>query len=449
MNQENTESRAPSRLRSWRTAVAALLILTSTAAINAQFTKDVGWANALISKSKVANNAQRAELIGRVIDKLEPYRATEPDAKTLLTVLELERSLLVSESSSAKQAVARAIEAQPGAEQREALAAARTELLVATASSIEHVDPGSLSPQQVEQFTGLLKNVAKLYEGVRDPSLLGPESTAMSKILGFAEGLLKLRNSAEDPSSKEIFDGLSSTLGAFEPIIRHLDVSMPGPFSAIDIPAGIVTAINDNTALAWYESSLAIEELGNAIGGDPDALARLQRHADAIEEILSPETYGKAILDSISDSLVGRILLYESLRKLLGFEPRNWLEGRWIAIENNLGRRPSDKMGLIVRFARKGRTGLVSGYIVVPTEQSYKAKFLIGEEIFRGYTQKSGGSVWDHYATGGQCLSSSYHYMDEEGDKTWTNAVLIVKKGESYLEVGCNFWLLRFKKVSD
>ncbi|REJ75262.1 MAG: hypothetical protein DWQ47_07180 [Acidobacteria bacterium] len=442
MNLKDIRTKETSRLGIWSTTLMSLLVLASATMINAQFNKEISWANSLIEKSNATSSTDRADLIRKIIDKVEPYRHKDPDANSLLTVLEIQESLLRSESGPG-------IEASTGPERLKSLDAARMELLEATASSIEHVDPRSLTPQQVEQFAGLLKNVAKLYEGVKDPSLLGPESTALSRIFGFAEGVLKLRNSAEDPSTKRIFDGLSNTLGAFEPVVRRLNVSIPSPFKAIDIPAGIVTAINDNTAMAWYESSLAIEELGNAIAGDPDALARLQRHADAIEQILSPETYGRAILDSVSDGLVGRIPLFVSLRDLLGFSPRNWLEGRWIAVENNLGGRPSDQVGLVVRFVRKGRTGSVSGYIVTPTEQSFKARFLIGEEIFKGYTQKSGGIVWDYFATGGRCLSSSYHYMDEKGDKTWTNAVLIVPKGKSYLEVGCNFWLLRFKKISN
>lgn len=445
-----TESNYRNRTLRWnirRIAIITILALAATTTASAQLDAELVKVNKLVADSDVSGNSDRAEVLRQAIEKLEAFRDNDPDVRVLISILEVNEALLRVDDGVLDQNVGQAINAKSSTDRQKALDAVIVELLKRVAFTLRNIDPATLTAKEIRSFALFLRSVNTASQRNPGPSSRAQASSSLSTIVGFTEELLKLRDKYDSPESDPVFEQLSVDFRAFEPESGRSSDTETYDFEAPVASGGGATANNDNSITVWDRSSSALEALDEAIEGDVTALDRLKADADAIGEILSPDVYSRAILDAVDDSAVERFAVLNSMRRLLGIGEKSWLEGDWIAVENNLGYKPPNEVGVVLRFKRDPKTGLVSGYLHKSSAQSQKARFEVGELLFKGYTEKHGGSVWDHYAVGGQCLDSDYHYRDDEGEKIWTNAVIKIPKGKDWMDVSCNFWLLRFKKL--
>ncbi len=420
---------------------AAILTLLSSP-LSAQYEKDIQWVNELVIATRATNPEEQRTSTHFIINRLKPYEETHADARMLIEVLQTNLDLHELKMDALRKNIVRATDARTPEQRTAALEEARVQLFEDAAFFLERIDPRKLSPEQAIQISELLETGSKLLDEINDPSLLGAESSTISKVLSLGNALYNLRDSIEDRDARGIVSGLLGTLGAFDKNIRRLGVSMPNPIKAIQFPMAIAAGMLGVTKKGFTETTNAMHEVSLAISGDPQALERLKIHAEEIERTLSPKTYGKAMADAMIDSLLDKIPFVGTLKSWLWPDDESWLIGKWVSVENNLGQKLPDEVGLVIEFVREDNY-TISGYIREPTPQSEKAQFSKGEKVFRGYVEgKSGKQILAR----GECLDSNHHFMFEKGAKRWIGWNIEYSPDEDFIHVSCNFTLLRFER---
>ena len=147
----------------------------------------------------------------------------------------------------------------------------------------------------VDRLLAEAKRLAMLRDDFKDA--LSAPSGLMRSISGLkaASGLLALADG--DASAKEALGVINDLAGSFP----------ASPTSPFAVPAGVVAGQLGETRRAWDLASDAITGIGDAIAGDPSGLRRAQDASRALNEVLSPRNFGRAmtggLLEGVASSL--------------------------------------------------------------------------------------------------------------------------------------------------
>lgn len=417
--------------------LATLMLFIESAA---QLAEDIQWANELASRTTPANDLERAKLLKQVLDKLQPHRSSNPQLDSELRVLELELELM---QRAGQAGISDQIRAAAGAQhptvRARHLKEARWMMLDNFAYMLSNLDPAKLSAGDAQKISDFLKYTSQLLDDMRDPSVLGGRTSELTRLATRLNGIMKLAQSVQDPDARRIMGGLRNTLGTIESRIRDLGVSVPNPIKAFDIPAEVAAAILDTSRKGLEESTAALNEVGNAIAGDATALDRLSRHAREIEAILSPQNYGRQMVDALAKRVADRLPFIRTFANWLQTDDLAWLLGRWTykGYHRNAGEE------FVIVF-RRGATG-VSGFIATPNTAAKQLGFNAGDEIIRNirndptpapYPRRAQGECLGQargrWASGSFQFNSSYRILESD----WSWCLSPVREGYFRFEDG-------------
>lgn len=402
-------------------AVLIGFVLTSISV--AQPAKDIQWAGELVNASQPKTAAERAKVIEQILEKLKPHANTDPEIRAVTSVLELQLGLLQFDPGSLSNSLNSALSSKTSAERLRLLQLARVDLVSRAAyltTPLVHPKITAADAQRLSQF---VKYTSQVLDDLRDPAVLGGRTSDLTRLATRLDGIAKLAQSAEDPAARTILGGLRGTIGTIDRRIKDLGVSVVNPMRAFEIPAEVSAAIVDTSRKGMDESAAAINEVGNAISGDPRALERLSDHAKRIESILSPENYGRQMSEALAKRVSDRIPFVRTLA--YWFAPQDslrWLVGKWKTV------RVTDSTDVLIVEFRYDVEG-VSGYILTPNKYALDLGHRTGDKVYRNFTDAPADhpllKTYTHVAFG-QCL---YTYP---GDKTkaWVDINLYV--GSAY-----------------
>lgn len=343
-----------------------------------QLPKDIEWANNLAGKTTATNDGERALVLKQIIDKLQPYRNSNRQLNSDIGALELQLHLLQRDKTAISDQVRAATEAQHPSVRTRHLREARWAVLEEFAYMISNLDPSKVSASDAASISNFVKYSSQFMDDLRDPSFVGGRTSDLTRLATRINGVAKLAESVEDPEARRILGGLRNTFGTFDARLRSLGVSVPNPIKAFDIPAEVAAAIVDTSRRGFDESSAALNEVANAIGGDPNALTRLSKHAREVESILSPQNYGRQMADAMVKRVTERLPFFRTLANW--FQPSDdlaWLLGKW----TYTGYHRNQGEEFVIVFRRS--SGGVSGFVLTPNNKAKELGFGAGDEILR------------------------------------------------------------------
>jgi len=381
-----------------RTGVFCLILLgVFSTATFAQLAKDLQWANELVSKANPKNNAERAKILGQILERLRPYRNNDAQLNSAIGVLELQLELLSFDPTLISGNVRAAMEAQHPSVRDRHLKQTRLQIVDRFSYLISNLDPTKISSADAQKISNFVKYTSHLIDDLRDPSFSGGRTSYLTRLATRINGIAKLAQSVEDPGARRILGGLRNTVGTIERGIKDLGVSVPNPMKSFDIPGEVAAAIIDTSRKGMDESSAALNEVAKAIGGDASALNRLSNHAKQIESILSPQNYGRQMTDALAKRVTDRLPFVRTLANWFATDNLAWLLGKW----KYTGYHRNSGEEFVLEF-RRGSDG-VSGYIKTPNKRAQELGFGAGDQILRNIENDNNPAPYE-YRAHAECL---------------------------------------------
>lgn len=389
----------------------------------AQPAKEIQWAGELLTASQPKTAADRAKLIEQILEKLKPHAGADREIRAVTSVLELQLGLLQFDPSSLSSNLNSALSSKTSAERLRLLQLARVDLVCRAAYLTAPLVDSKITVADAQRLSQFVKYASQVFDDLRDPSVFGGRTSDLTRLATRLDGIAKLAQSVEDPAARTILGGLRGTIGTIDRRIKDLGVSVINPMRAFEIPAEVASSIVDTSRKGMDESAAAINEVGNAISGDPRALDRLADHAKRIETILSPENYGRQMSEALAKRVSDRIPFVRTLAYwFTAQDSLRWLVGKWKTVRIN-----DSNDVLIVEF-RYDVDG-VSGYILTPNKYALDLGHRTGDKVYRYFVDAPADDpllrTYTHLARG-QCL---YTYPEDKS-KAWTNINLYV--GSAY-----------------
>ena len=296
---------------------ASLFFLLSSGALG-QLAEDIKWANGVVNNAEPKTLQERQLLTEQIIERLGPHAAANEDVRTLIRTLEIGSELLRFEAESMTGTANQAAKAATAAERARHLEFLRASLLDRAATLIQTLAQPDITVQDAKRISDIAKYASQALDDVNDPTILGGASSAYTKFLNRLNGIASLAQAVENPEARSILSGLRGTIGTMDRKLMDLGVSAGNPMKAFDIPAEIAGAVVDTSVKGMDQTSAALDDITKAMDGDAEALARLPRHSQRIEQTLSPRTYGQAMFKAMADRIVDRIPFARTLAKLFG-----------------------------------------------------------------------------------------------------------------------------------
>ena len=182
----------------------------------AQLAKDLQWANELVSKANPKNNAERAKMLGQVLEKLRPYRNNDAQLNSAIGVLELQLELLSLDPTLVFRNVRAARKAQHPSVRDRHLKETRLQIVDRFSYLISNLDPKKLSSADAQKISNFVKYTSQLIDDLRNPSFLGGRASTLTPLATRINGIAKLAQSVEDPGARTILGGLRNTVRSEE-----------------------------------------------------------------------------------------------------------------------------------------------------------------------------------------------------------------------------------------
>ncbi|HKX84127.1 MAG TPA: hypothetical protein VJL58_07905, partial [Pyrinomonadaceae bacterium] len=342
---------------------------------------DTAWATDIVSRTDPKTDADRARVISEIVVKLREQSGGNPELASAANILEYQLELIKLNPRSLSDYVEWLKDPRLTAATRgEVLRHARVDLLDRTFLLILSLDKTKITAADAQRISEFVKYTSQALDEFFDPALIGGRTSDFTRLASRLNGVAKLTESVTDPSARRILGGLRGTLGTIERRIKDMNVTMPSPMRAFEIPAEVAAAIVDNSRQGMNESAAALDEIAKAISGDSGALERFEQHAKNVERTLSPRSYGQQMIDAFAKRTADRIPFIRTLA--YWFQPGEgltWLVGKWKVSTGN----PPDVM--IVEFKREA-TG-VFGYIVALSRFGADRGYKSGQMVYRGWIE--------------------------------------------------------------
>ncbi len=295
--------------------LVAIVILIATASVDAQINADLEWAAQQIEVSNTASRESRRDLATKLLDRLGSTPSPGMDQRQLVQFLKLQQSYLAVDPDRLSTSIKDVVEA-PSAEQRHlALVEARYDLLQRAGNYAQVLTPNNVTSVDAAKLLSALKVASQAVDDIKDPSVFGGKASGITLLLNRASGLSDFATAIKDPDAKKVVSSFNSTIGAITGKIGRLGVSMPNPLKAFDLALGVSGSYVQVAREGMIECTDALILVGDAINNDPNAEKRLQDLAPKINRTFSLANWGKAMAESMLDSLVGRIPFVRSLAK--------------------------------------------------------------------------------------------------------------------------------------
>jgi hypothetical protein len=152
-----------------------------------------------------------------------------------------------------------------------------------------------------EKLSNMIKYGSIFLDDYKNPTNPLDNAGPMTNLLSATHGVLALAEGSQTGNAEMMMDGLRDTIGV-------LPGASSNPITAIiDIPGEVAASMINVTRKGWDQSSNALQEVNNAISGDPDALNRLENISKDIEKTLSPRNYGESMLNALKNRVIDKV----------------------------------------------------------------------------------------------------------------------------------------------
>ncbi len=201
----------------------------------------------------------------------------------------------------------------------------RESLLRPATQALDHISQNGITGEEAESLVKLVRAVSKAFDDVRDArpfperGTLDGSSSALSRFLGKAKGVLEVWQASKDPDAKKLISAFRDILGSIQQ--KAFGVSQVSPIKALDIPLAVAGSIVGTTAEVTKNVSKSLNLLADAIDrGDERSIGLLSESLQNVER--SARNYGRNMFDAMADRLIAKLPLIRTVKDWVsGSEP--------------------------------------------------------------------------------------------------------------------------------
>jgi hypothetical protein len=224
------------------------------------------------------------------------------EAKELASVIEqLKNSTEVFNSDEFNSLIEKLRNAQTDEEKNAVATDLATMAVNVGAHHVPMTSVDDFTLEDAEKLSNMIKYGSIFLDDYKNPTNPLDNAGPMTNLLSATHGVLALSEGAQSGNAEMMMDGIRDTISV-------LPGASTNPITAIvDIPGEVAASMINVTRDGWNQSSSALEEVGNAINGDPEALNRLENISRDIENTLSPRNYGESMMNALKNRVIDKV----------------------------------------------------------------------------------------------------------------------------------------------
>lgn len=178
-----------------------------------------------------------------------------------------------------------------------------------------------MTSEQIATLRTMARNAALLRDDLINPGgvALDDNGTAITNLLNTIRGVAKIQEGFDNGQNTEVLEGIRNLTGA-------VDATGGARLSRIaDMPMEVASAISDVSTRGFGVGADALNGLVGQMRGEPGATERMLAASRRMQETISGEAYGRAMLNAIAGRLFDRIpaarALLDYLSNTRGYTP--------------------------------------------------------------------------------------------------------------------------------